>query len=244
MNISNRLTRVLESLDCPVSRDLLASDNTEKGDYLGCKGGFLTYLPTKNAEVETPWASKYRVRGKAGKIARTFCTREHSDRDYENFYNGVVGLSFGPENLSIEKGDAIMDIYLNQKDIRKQSRMMGSCMTNNVSDENFKLYTENPDKVRLLVMWDTFKGKRVAIGRCLLWKTDQGLYTDRIYGSEPAIAYMRSYIKGKGWKSYGAAGSPLTVTFEGQKRYRVMPYLDTFRHAMYHSATENSYLTT
>ena len=241
MRISQKLERILRTLYCPVSRDLLTSDRTEKGDYLSCKGGFMTYLPA-NKETDKPWKSRNRVRGKAGKIARNFCVGDHTDRDYEIFYNGLVGLSFGPENLTLEKGDNIMRVYLELRDKRRQSTMMASCMTGNTDERNFALYTENPKQVRLLVLWDTFQGERVAIGRCLIWKTDRGIYADRIYGSEPATAYLRAYIDNKGWMKYNSKEGHMRVMFEGHKQYPVMPYLDTFYDGFMYTDEGSSYL--
>lgn len=239
MQISKNFRELLETLtDDVVAQDLLNSDKTDAGDFLSMKGGFLTYLPTaKLGQVEKNYASKNRVRGRAAKVARKFVTGTYTDREFEIFHNNIISNAFSVENLSIVKGRDIIDVYLNQYDKRKQSKMMKSCMvTASIKDSQFSLYTENPHIVRLLVLWDTFKGEQVAVARGLLWKTEQGIYLDRVYGSEPAAAFMCRYAANKGWKTYSGQnwnareGEKLTVLFEDTEfeKYSSRPYLDTF----------------
>lgn len=244
MIISDGLKKFLEAMDSPVAEDLLTTDNTEKGDYLDYNSGFLTYLPEKNKDVMEVWRPRLRVRGRPAKIAKNFCVEEHTDQEYEQFYNALLGFMFSPKDLSIVRGDEIADVYLNKMDTRKQSKMMKSCMTNEYGDTSmFEFYADNPKSVRLLVLWDEFKGTKRAIGRALLWKTEYGIYLDRVYGSEPAVAFIKMYARSKGWPRYDALTRKIgRVILPHQKEYKRKPYFDTFNGPYYDKDTGTSYL--
>lgn len=232
-------------MDDEVSRDLLASDNTEHGDYLGIRSGWLTYLP-KGKPNDHPYASKNRVRGKPARVARKFVSQEHNDAAFEKFHNLLEAKAFSIKNIGILKGKDIERAYNSLYDKRKQSRMIQSCMVG-ANSNKFKLYTDNPSVVRLLVLWDRFKGENVIVARALLWKTPKGIYVDRIYGSDTAVTFLRNYVDKKGWMRYidwDVYGKPSDynpraerrrekVTLEVKVPYQDWydyntPYLDTF----------------
>lgn len=244
MIVSSKLKSFLEAMDSPIATDLLETDKTEKGDYLDYNSGFLTYLPAKNKDEFEVWRPKLRVRGRPAKIAKNFCKGEYTDQEYEVFYNTLLGFMFDPRNLSVVKGEDIADVYLNHMDTRKQSKMMKSCMTNENGDTSlFEFYQDNPQIVRLLVLWDDTKKGRKAVGRALLWKTENGIYLDRVYGSEPASAFIKMYARSKGWMRYDALQKKIgRVILNHQKEYRRIPYFDTFNGPYYDSDHETSYL--
>jgi hypothetical protein len=201
MRMSRQLQSVLRQIDDEVSRDLLSSDRTEHGDYLGIRSGQITFLP-KGKEVDQPYASRNRVRTKAARAARKFCAQEHSDKAYEQFHLSLLTRAFSIRDLEVVRGETIKGVYTDLYDRRQQSKMLKSCMANLYDEDAYFLYTDYPQHVRMLVLWDHFKGKKVAIGRALIWKTNHGVYVDRIYGSEPAIVFMRNYVDNKGWMRY------------------------------------------
>lgn len=244
MIISDGLTRFLEAMDSPVAEDLLTTEKTEIGNFLDYNSGFLTYLPEKNKEVDEVWRPKYRVRGRPAKIAKNFCVEEHTDQEYEQFYNALLGFMFSAKDLTIERGEAIADVYLNKMDKRKQSKMLKSCMTNEYGDTSmFEFYEDNPQSVRLLVLWGEFRGEKRAIGRALLWKTEHGIYLDRVYGSEPAVAFIKMYARTKGWERYDGLTRKIgRVILPHQKEYKRHPYFDTFNGPYYDDDNKTSYL--
>lgn len=239
MRMSRQLRDILVRVDDEISRDLLTSDKTDAGDYLGIRSGQLTYLPAGKDDTE-PYKSKNRVRGKAARTARKFCTEEHTDAAYEQFHLRLLTRAFDEKNIDILKGDDIRRVYTDLYDRRRQSSMLASCMSN-LDTEHYRLYVENPKYVRMLVLWDTFKGKRVVLGRALMWKTRHGIYIDRIYGSEPAIIFLRNYVDKKGWMRYTDRGrrgmreisTTVDIRWKAERDqwgYRKdVPYLDTFR---------------
>jgi hypothetical protein len=224
----------LEALDDEVSHDLLTSENTKYGDYLGIRSGFLTYLP-KGKPVDAPYASRNRVRGKPAKVAKKFCAHEHTDAAYEAFHNLLISRGFSIKSLEILKGDDIVNAYNTWYDKRAQSSGMSSCMVG-AQPRKFGLYSQNPHRVRLLVLWDTFKGQRVIVCRGLLWKTDKGIFLDRLYGSDAGKTFVKQYAKKKKWltwagwayKSDEPGYTTVTVTDIHRPEDGSLPYLDTF----------------
>ena len=81
------------------------------------------------------------------------------------------------------------------------------------------------------------------IGRALLWKTDSGLYLDRIYGSEPVQMFMETYAKNKGWMTYNVyADEAMFVNINSDIEYDSLPYLDTFIDNVHYTRDGNTYL--
>lgn len=238
LKISTKLKKSLRTINDPVSKDLLASTATDKGNYLGTRKGFLTYVPAnKLKDIEKPYAVNNRVRGKPAKVARRFCTTHHSDAEYERFHNSFYALNFNVKSLQIIKGDDIVKVYNDWYDRRPSSYGVTSCMTG-AGAYRFELYTKFPKKVRMLVMWDTTDdGKKVVIGRAVLWSTNKGIYLDRIYGSDVAQKFMRNYADRHGWMRHLGYNEPYDEAWKSTEvevdlgdvaRPSNPPYLDTF----------------
>lgn len=232
MRISTALRNILEKIGDDVSLDLLSSERTDQGDYLGVRSGYITYLPAGKPN-DKPYASKNRMRVKPARAARKFCAQEHTDAEYEKFHNSFESRAFSIKNIELLKGDDIITAYNELYDKRRQSHMMNSCMVG-VGKHRFKLYTDNPKHVRLLVLWDRFKGQDVIIARALLWKTEKGIYVDRVYGSDTARPFIERYVDKKGWMRYGSGYGQRELVHTGilvrKDDYRggQTPYLDTF----------------
>lgn len=247
MNISPRLTKILKvvysTTKNPIAYDILYKGTTEKGDYLDIKGDFLTYVPTSKMELAEEdgdfYRPKYRVRGKPARVLRKFVSVSFPDYQYEFIHNHIKASTFGPRNLSLERGEGIKDVYLKLYDDSVDCRMMQSCMVRDYESDDFnnarfELYVSNPSSVRLLTFWgDTPKGKR-AQGRALLWKTSKGLYLDRIYGSDLAKSFMFEYATKKGWSTSNTPEGKGYVEVE-KAYYPVMPYLDSYRNTVYNT---------
>ena len=132
--ISDKLRKILLNINNPIADDLLKREEApHTGNYLDHSDGFLTYLPNKNYGVEDVWRPKNRVRGKPARIARHFCSEEHSDRDYELLAYTLNAQVYDHKNLSLIKGKDIHKVYNDFYDQRTQSKMLNSCMVG-VSD--------------------------------------------------------------------------------------------------------------
>lgn len=244
MHMSRSLKTLLKQIDDEVANDLLTSDNNEIGDYLSMRSGFMTYLPTNRIDVaEKKYSPRLRVRGKPAKIARKFCSQEHSDTAYEEFHNAFVGGNFSIKDMEIVKGNRIFEIYNKEYDKRSQSRRMRSCMVSEYrTQKDFEFYADNPQTVRLVVLWDRFKGQQVAVARALLWATEDGIYLDRVYGSDPGERFIKAWAKKKGFKTYSNVLESKTRVFIRKRKYDYFPYLDTFRSIVYTTRSGQHYI--
>lgn len=234
MHISNTLKSILRGIGDDVSNDILTSQVEGKGDYLGTRSGWFTYLPN-GKPVDKPYASRNRVRTTPAKAARRFCTQQHTDKEYEDFHNSFQGRAFTIQNLGIVKGDDIPKVYNDWYDRRRQSRQVTSCMTDSPT-YRFELYTKFPESVRMIVVWDQFRGKKVVVARALMWKTNEGIFVDRVYGSDVAKKFLQTYCLNKGWLMFSGWGDrgeyeysikDIFVNLVGN-RPNNLPYLDTF----------------
>jgi hypothetical protein len=93
----------------------------------------------------------------------------------------------------------------------------------------FGLYTENPDKVNLAVLYN--EGGLIS-ARVLLWKTDQGdIVMDRVYASSEELkGLMEQWGKMKGYvQSINSLGYKYTITLDNFE-FAEYPYLDTFKY--------------
>lgn len=136
------------------------------------------------------------------------------------------------ENLgiSIVKGRDIKDYYLgdNYNTIGRKGTLNKSCMRHEDCQVFFDIYTENPDKVSLVVKENT-EGKVEA--RALLWKTEQGLYLDRVYFTEDRYNNLLNdwtKLKFGNIMSYtNLQGKRLEVKLKPHRMYDNFPYIDT-----------------
>jgi hypothetical protein len=92
-------------------------------------------------------------------------------------------------------------------------------------DYYFELYTQNPDRVSLMV---AVNGHDELLGRALIWKLDNGReYMDRVYGSDHIIRLFRQEAENRGMGDCYASGAslfvPLSHTFCDS-----YPYMDSF----------------
>jgi hypothetical protein len=115
----------------------------------------------------------------------------------------------------------------------------GSCMRYEKRNKFVSVYAnEFKSVVKLLIKRNKTTDKIVA--RALLWKTDQGMYLDRIYASDDKIIEeMMEYAK-KAYKIQEAYNmkkikKDFTITIKMDSKFKpeYMPYLDTFNHAVY-----------
>jgi hypothetical protein len=115
----------------------------------------------------------------------------------------------------------------------------GSCMRYKEKNEFINVYAnEFKPVVKLFIKRNKTTDKIVA--RALLWKTDQGMYLDRIYANNNKIAEeMMEYAK-KAYKIKEAYDMKktikdftITIKMDSEFKPKYMPYLDTFDHAVY-----------
>lgn len=106
---------------------------------------------------------------------------------------------------------------------------LSSCMNN--AFDSLKFYTENPDKIKLLILY--YQGQ--VAGRSLVWTCDDGkIYHDRIYTAFDWVRNsMLEIFKKEGITNAYATNLDLKVTIPKLSTNIKFPYLDTFKQKNY-----------
>jgi hypothetical protein len=147
-------------------------------------------------------------------------------------------------------GKDINKYYLESNSECLSGGLGGSCMRYEEKNKFVNVYAnEFKQFVKLLVKRNKTTDKIVA--RALLWKTDQGMYLDRIYASDDKIIEeMMEYAK-KAYKIQEAYDmkkikKDFTITSKMNSEFepKYMPYLDTFNRAIYNTDKKEFILCT
>lgn len=128
---------------------------------------------------------------------------EINDSDIEKFVNEFIALTKSmraPEDSKIEevKGEDIRKWYLSSNYKSTIGQLGGSCMSYPECQRYLDIYTENPERISLLILKDK---EDKLLGRALLWKLDNGkLFMDRVYClTEYDERLFVNYAKEKGY---------------------------------------------
>jgi hypothetical protein len=186
---------------------------------------------------------------KLGRLVNALLPGKYTSKDIEEFTNKFkAALTKRGEYFEEVSGDAI-DHWYNSENYKEMKGTLGnSCMAK--KNGLFKIYTENPDVCKMLILVEDDK----LIGRALVWKLnsikihgmepEQTWFMDRQYTiNDSDVEKFRNYAKEKGWiyKSNNNHHSFTNVTIEGRERnadltvkvkvkdYKKYPYMDTFR---------------
>jgi hypothetical protein len=135
-----------------------------------------TYIQplSRNTEIY----SKYRTTIKIGRLIRKLFGSQFSDSEIEKFVNQYKSsLDSKVLNFEIWEGYKILDGYRSKNytyDGASSNPLMNSCMNDELSLIDFYQYVP----VKLLVL---LNNENHIFGRALIWKTDKGLFMDRVY---------------------------------------------------------------
>jgi len=167
--------------------------------------GKMTYTPkgriTSINEDRERWLAnnKYRSEIKFGKgLRKMFQHQSIKMPDYiiEYFTNKLKGMYTFQGNIKIINGEDIRKWYEGCTYGNNTESLGNSCMRHSTCQNYFDIYTENDDKVKMIIA--TNSDERL-IGRAILWETDShGLFCDRIYGNATTIEAIKSYAKKQG----------------------------------------------
>ena len=212
--------------------------------------GEITQTDVNHLFKEYDLGTKSRNDVKLGRLINALLPGKYTPKDIEEFTNKFkASLSKQGEYFEEVFGEDIENWY-SAGNYKEMSGTLGnSCMAQKTG--LFKIYTENPDVCKMLILLEDDK----LIGRALVWK----LNSIKIYGKDPAqdswfmdrqytikdsdVEKFRNYAKEKGWiyKSSNNHHSFTNVTIEGEeknatltvevkaKNYGRYPYMDTFR---------------
>ena len=188
-------------------------------------------------------------------IASLRTENETKPKDVESFvrlYKATFKQEDKFELFETVEGDDIATWYNNEKYADDGGSLGGSCMGDMDDDSTFDIYTENPETVKMLLLYEN-SDKETIRGRALLWTLTEPadrVYMERIYinNSTDEQLYIE-YAKAHDWlykasQSYGVEFSivdPKThvtarikLTAEvGSGEYDRYPYLDTLQYYNY-----------
>lgn len=140
------------------------------------------------------WSSDNRNSKKVGRFVYSLFGDTISTVDIENFvneYKSVIHTRTLRRNFRIVEGEEIRKWYLAGNYATGGGNLKSSCMRHNFCQRFFDIYTNNPNKIKLLILLDETKEK--ILGRALLWVLDDPtgvIFMDRVYFSNDYILNM------------------------------------------------------
>lgn len=195
--------------------------------------------------VNTIWPNKY-----AKGVKKDEMTGKEKLNDIESFTNMFkAAVESHSKILKFVSGDEIIYYYNNERYAKMGGTLGGSCMNSPNKGNYLKIYANNPDKVKMLVLYPEDVRDKI-IGRALVWTLDEPegrMYMDRIYTANDSDQYLFiEYAKSHGYlykssQSYGwdydiidgKDGSRGTLIMKVQLKpdvdYEYYPYLDTMQ---------------
>jgi len=215
--------------------------------------GAMTYTPkgrmTAVTDDREKWLAdnKYRSEIKIGKGLRKIFQNQNikvPNNVIEYFTNKLKGMYTFTGKITVVSGSYIRDWYDGNTYATYNTESLGnSCMRHNTCQDYFDIYTENDDKVKMIIALDD---ENMLIGRAILWDTDShGLFCDRIYGTQMTIEAIKSYAKKLGAytkykQSYSdstiisttgeAINEDITITLN-KGGFQHYPYMDTLKYS-------------
>jgi hypothetical protein len=187
-----------------------------------------------------------------GRLINSILPDKFNNKEIEDFINKYKSRQTRQtEQFEIVEGDDIYKWYRKENYLEQKGSLGGSCMRSG-KKEWFRIYTENPEVCKMLILTDENEnGDTKLKGRALLWKVFNKFewFLDRQYTiSDADVEKFRNYAIEKGWayKTNNTHSDFTSVTFDGKKQwyqmtvslkkanthdydYEYYPYLDTFR---------------
>ena len=195
---------------------------------------------------------------KIGRMINSIFPGKFLAKDIEDFVNKFKAkVDNMTEKFIIVSGKDIATWY-HKRNYKEVSGKLGSSCMADEDEETFRVYVENPEVCRMLILVEDNK----LTGRAIIWKTkklygsgsdlDGTYFMDRQYTIKDSdIDKFRDYAKKEGWsyKTNNNHSSLETVTYDGQNfsaelevqlkavtshsdkmyDYGNYPYMDTFR---------------
>lgn len=155
--------------------------------------------------------------------------------EFVNAYKAAWNKIYNPRDFDIVKGEEIKFWYLSDNYYRGgQSSLGSSCMRGANKNDRLGIYTENPDRVSMMIFTDYEPGSDVKklLARALIWKTDDGsIYCDRIYSnSDEIFTECKSWLKSKYPDAIYHSESPRKVVVTLKRvLFDKYPYVDSLQ---------------
>jgi hypothetical protein len=220
-------------------------------DYidLGDEPDKITYIKKNRLKTITdkkldPWNNNYRTSQKIGRFLTDIFGNKITLDDKErfvNYYKAINNFSDN-KNIFIVEGEDIRKWYLEDNYSNGYGTLNKSCMRYKENQKVLKLYSKNPDVCKMLIKVDD---NNKLLARALLWKTNKGIYMDRIYFvNDYDKNIFELYSKKQGWLSYKKESEKkLKIKLEWwkSKDNSNYPYMDTFVYFNYKEGILYSY---
>lgn len=233
-NLKNATERLKNIIDI----DIFNGDNIDYLD-IGTEMGYVSYL-SKNKmnelENEDPYNNRFRQQTTIGKLIYKhsifYSIKKTSIEIITNIYKSITKNIYNENDIKIVKGEKIRYWYNEDNYLKGGGQLNKSCMKYKEKQYLLDLFVENTDVCRLLILKDKETNK--LKGRALLWKTNKGIYMDRIYTVNDYDMYVFKGTSEKNkWLSYdNDINKRLTVQLRKDKIYKPenSPFMDTFKY--------------
>jgi len=206
-------------VDTIVDEDWLEDDNKQNFFDITDKEDFISFLPSnkvpKDWDQDDDPALPYNIKGrsevKIGKIVRSLLKiadisdridSSINDKDYEDFVNVFKSLKVDTsKEFKLVNGEDIHKYYQMKNYYSSHGALGGSCMADE-GKSTFRVYTENPKKVQLLILID---GDGKIHGRALVWKLKESpceakYFMDRVYtNADSDVIKFKNFAEEKGF---------------------------------------------
>lgn len=199
LDISDKLQNILKSIKGPIAEAIFKI--SVHGDTPGIydiafldysvdkdKNDKISFLPANKVgpDMGDPFKDKGRQEMSIGRIVNKLFPSKFVDKEIEKFVNDFkaeIAKSFSA--FKLVSGEDIRYWYLEDHyENTSQGDMNSSCMKASKSQPFLDIYTNNPEKCKLLILMSDKKPDKIK-GRALVWwgtrKPTDRVYMDRIY---------------------------------------------------------------
>jgi hypothetical protein len=227
IKVGDNLTKKLNNINTPLAKKLLAFFNSDKIKN-DANVDYVDY-DKKNEKLITlgyrDMNGKVKERlFKINKLIKYLGSDINDIKDYE--IEDLIGhlKQADTSQLKMVEGDDILKAYHCEN--YEDGETMGSCMRFDYAQEYLKIYTDNPNEVKCLVLLNPETNK--VRGRALIWHMDNDKYfMDRVYTTNKEFnTYFNNYAEENGISKRANS----TVTLENGGEYDTYPYMDTFQY--------------
>jgi len=153
-------------------------------------------------EFAKPYRSKTKIGRIVGKLyPGKFKQSGDPGNDIESFVN-MFKAARDTSNFAVVEGSDIQHWYNEKQYVDGGGQLNSSCMRYNYCSDYLDLYSDNPDKISLVILMDPTNEKKIK-GRAILWELDEPsgrTFMDRIYTvNDSDVILFKDYAKENGW---------------------------------------------
>lgn len=190
---------------------------------------------------------------KIGKLVTQIFPKKYTDKEVEEFVNLFKKVD-SIDNFEIVYGEDIIKWYLVENYVSESGELGNSCMRYKRCSSYLKIYSENPEVCRMLILKND-EGDKI-LGRALIWRINTifgkdseaknvEYFLDRIYATNDATKLLfQNYADKNGWlkrttsryndcKDFTLGDvdyHDVTIEIELDKsKFDRYPYMDTFK---------------